>query len=189
MGYINNYGKSLGPIQVDTTWIINYVYPALQEASREELRYLTFSHNKLNPLDALSPILAATPILGTYKDKQDIIQTCAPRNAVATVEWVVAYSSLKPGEMAGININVFATKDELKTLEQQINTLDSRVVDQSKKINLNTNNISKNTFDITLLRNRVTTNEKVIQNNTQNIQSMLEDPFPDGFILVCGEVS
>lgn len=189
MGYINNYGQSLGPIKINNTWLLSYTCPALPEASRVERNYFAITNNKLNPSDYLSPVLAATPILGTYEDNNGIYQLCAPRNAVATVEWVAAYAALKPGEMAGVDINIFATKDDVKILQHQLDTMDKRVVDQAKEINTNKANIAINKTNIELLDTRLTANERETHKNTNDINSMLNDPFPDGIWLICGEVN
>jgi septal ring factor EnvC (AmiA/AmiB activator) len=135
--------------------------------------------------------MAATPPLGTYQsiDENNNVYNnlCAPRNAVATVEWVMAYASLAPGQLVGIDINQYATINQIKELQTQIDTMDSRVVDQAEKINKNTQNIAINTANIAELTKRMSTAELNITNNTKTINDMLDNPFPEGFWLICGE--
>jgi hypothetical protein len=82
--------------------------------------------------------------------------------------------------MAGVDINIFATKDDVKILQHQLDTMDKRVVDQAKEINTNKANIAINKTNIELLDTRLTANEKETHKNTSDINSMLTDPFPDG---------
>ena len=99
----------------------------------------------------------------------------------------MAYASLAPGELVGIDINQYATVNQIKELQTQIDTMDSRVVDQAEKINTNTQNIAINTANIADLTKRMNTAELNIANNTRTINDMLDNPFPEGFWLICGE--
>lgn len=191
MSYINQYGQAIGPIKINNVWLTDVVIPALSDANRKEQKYFGFTHNINNITRQTVPLMAATPPLGTYQsiDENNNVYNnlCAPRNAVATVEWVMAYASLAPGELVGIDINQYATVNQIKELQTQIDTMDSRVVDQAEKINTNTQNIAINTANIADLTKRMNTAELNIANNTRTINDMLDNPFPEGFWLICGE--
>lgn len=191
MSYINQYGQTVGPIKINNVWLTDVIIPALSDANRGEQKYFGFTHNINNITGQTVPLVAATPPLGTYQsiDENNNVYNslCAPRNAVATVEWVMAYASLAPGELVGIDINQYATINQIKELKTQIDTMDNRVVDQAEKINKNTQNIAINTANITDLSRRMNDAESNIKSNTDTINSMLDNPFPEGFWLVCGE--
>jgi hypothetical protein len=161
--------------------------PKLLEANRAEQIYLSFTQNRSQPDLNYTPLLAATPIIGTYKNQDGVIAPCAPANAVATVEWVVAYSSLAPGEMAGIDLNQYVKKDEMEALKVKVSEIDISVTkclgdikNHSDELVLINNHIRELRDKDDILENKLSTQDKTIQ-------SMINDPFPDGFILICGE--
>lgn len=204
MNYINQYGQSIGPIKIDSTWIFSKRVAALPEASRKEMNYLGFTYSKNDPKDSsYVPLLARTPILGTYeKTNDDDTKTwvpCAPLNAVATVEWVVAYASLAPGEMAGVDIDRYVTIDTLKEVESELKLLISDLDEELEELTLtvtsnenriteNENSIKINRDNITALTTRMTKAESDIKINAGSIKEMQDNPFPDGLWLICGEV-
>lgn len=204
MNYINQYGQSIGPIKIDSTWIFSKRVAALAEANREEMKYLGFTYSKNDPKDSnYVPLLARTPILGTYKRKNEDDSTtwtpCAPLNAVATVEWVVAYASLAPGEMAGVDIDRYVTIDMLKEIESELKLLISDLDEELEELTLtvtsnenriteNENSIKINRDNITALTARMTKAESDIKINADAIKEMQDNPFPNGLWLICGEV-
>lgn len=193
MSYINQYGQAIGPIKINSVWMLDTTIPSLQIANRKEEKYFSITQNKSDVETNLVPLLAATPPLGTYPSVDENGKTfyslCAPRHAVATVEWVMAYASLKPGQLVGLDINQYATTNELMQLKEQVDTMDSRIVDQAEKINKNQQDININKSNISSNTARITTAEKNINENTGTINDMLDNPFPEGFILICGETS
>lgn len=204
MNYINQYGQSIGPIKIDSTWIFSKRVPALDEADREEMKYLGFTCSKNDPKNSnYVPLLARTPILGSYerinKDGSSTWTPRAPLNAVATVEWVVAYTSLAPGEMAGIDIDNYVTIDMLKEVEselkdsisdlaEELEELTLTVTSNKNRITENEKNIKRNRDNIATLTTRMTKAELDIKTNANAIKEMQDNPFPDGLWLVCGEV-
>ena len=74
-------------------------------------------------------------------------------------------------------------------LKEQVDTMDSRVVNQAKEINQNKQDININKSNISSNTARITKTEENISKNTGTINDMLDNPFPEGFILVCGETS
>lgn len=187
MSYIDKYGKTIGPIKIGHIWLLNHTEPAIQDV-RDAQSYLCFSANNQQPRNCFIPLMARTPIIGTYYDENNKLTASAPPNAVATVEWVVAYSNLAPGQKPGFDIDSFAKLDDLKKLQDRIDKLDTTTIELWDAINANSERIEVNTENITNLKNRMVTAESQISQVTQQVQSMLEEPFPDGFILLCGEV-
>ena len=66
MSYINQYGQAIGPIKINSVWMLDTTVPSLQVANRKEEKYFSITQNKSDVETNLVPLLAATPPLGTY---------------------------------------------------------------------------------------------------------------------------
>ena len=122
----------------------------------------------------------------------------APLNAVATVDWVIAYASLAPGQQAGFDPDSFARKKDLEEINLKISDHERRIEKNTTNISINAENIRINKEAIEALRkytdglheginNRLTTAEKTVKDHENRITSIESDPFPNGLWLVCGD--
>ena len=210
MSYFNSYGMSAGPIRINSTWIdtkldtVTTIGEIVEKDGQQvpitqDTLYLTI--NNRNPFqigDPVSyrPILAGTPILGTYEkeneNKETVIYSFAPGNAVATVEWVMAYATLAPGKL-GFDPSDFIRADQFSKLEHRVTLVENTTKDL---IELTT----KHTGEIDNLNSRVNNNEdniKVHANRIKKIHNWIvgntnedyEEAYPTSYILKCGNAS
>lgn len=166
MSYINSYGQSVGPISIDTTWLSTRAIPVYTNKDEsQKYNYICFSYNKnfsTTDTDQLAPLYARTPSWGSYINEENKLVPCAPLNSVATIQWVMEYASLSPGEQPGFDVNDFVTINQLQNAKDELN---SKIATNTRNISINASNISKNTIEI------------------NNIK---ENPFPNGLWLMCG---
>lgn len=215
MGYINNLGQANGPIRIDQTWIRSVIKASpenitgkLKDSNNNTIQsinrdYLAFSDSDIsndNP-GSFTKLLAGTPVIGTYEvveNGETKYLPYAPLNAVATVDWVIAYASLAPGQQAGFDPDSFARKKDLEEINLKISDHERRIEKNTTNISINAENIRINKEAIEALRkytdglheginNRLTTAEKTVKDHENRITSIESDPFPNGLWLVCGD--
>lgn len=187
MSYINQYGQTIGPIKINNIWLLNLIEDSVPKV-RETQSYLCFTSNKSYPKSSLALLMARTPLIGTSFNDEGTLVTQAPGNAVATVEWVTAFAALAPGDRPGFDISNFVKKEEFLKLESHVNSLEKTIIAVQSHVSTNTYNIGLNTASINSLRNRMSELETKHNTLNQTVQSMLDHPFPDGMVLICGEV-
>lgn len=162
MSYINSYGTTVGPIQIESsgTWIRN---EHIKIGPDEKLtNHLTFSISQdTHNTEHLTILRAKTPLIGGTIDKETGNYTfyCDP-NSLVTAAWVAGFASLKPGEQQ-LDLSAFATQNDLKIVRLQVET--------------NTKNIESNKADIDNLR--------------KDFTSYVDDPYPNTIILDCKNAS
>lgn len=141
MGYINSYGQSIGPVKIENIWA---------GAVRSNKIYLGFAKDTwtLDQGDGnFAPLMAETPAGN------------APKNAVATIEWVKQYAT---AGSSPLDLSQYATKTELANIRV---TLDA-VQTKTQEIE---NNIKDYSADIESLKNSQVSLVEAIANNRQNI--------------------
>lgn len=207
MSYINSYGVTAGPIKINRTWLNTILDNKLTISSinedgtfnQQETLYLTTSIK--NPIEveeagSYRPILAGTPVIGTYEEEKDdgttILHSFAPGNAVATVQWVMAYASLAPGT-TGFDPTSFVQAEQFGLLADRVTALE----DTSELLLTTT---ETHTAQIESLQNQVQINITNIGTNKDRIKKIhnwivgntLEDyteNYPTRFTLKCGNAS
>ena len=162
MSYINSYGTSIGPIQIEPsgTWIKNeQIKIGLDEKITNHLTF-SLSQNSYDN-EHLTILSAKTPLIGGKVDKDtgEYIFYCDP-NSLVTAAWVAGFATLKPGEQQ-LDLSAFATQNDLKALRLQVNQ--------------NVNDINLNKVDINQLR--------------KDFTSYVDDPFPNTMVLDCKNAS
>lgn len=187
MSYINSYGQAIGPIKLYNTWI-GY-YNAVDAQKNNPINYISFSMNRSNMASDLTPLMAATPLLGTYQTDKGTYELVAPKNAVATVEWVKMYAALKPGEMAGIDINQYVTQDQLVNINNSIDKINYNLNNHESRIVINENKIDSLELKVELNTTNIKNNNDLINQNTNEINSIKENPFPNGVWFKCGKAT
>ena len=118
--YISVNGKALGPIQLGNngTWLVDKIIYLHDEYGKElKTKHLTFSLDRER--DELVVLRGKTPPLGTYT-KDGIQYPCYDPRSLVTAEWVMGYCS-NMGQGSPINLNLYATHDDLRKLELKIN--------------------------------------------------------------------
>lgn len=215
MGYINNLGQANGPIRIDQTWIRSVIKSSPENISSgtkdnngNEIKpisrdYLAFSDSNISNDEpgSFTKLLAGTPVIGTYavvEDGKTKYLPYAPLNAVATVDWVIAYASLAPGQQSGFDPDSFARKKDVEEINIKISDHDRRIKDNSTKILINTENIkiNKNAIEQLVIdtnnkynniNSKLTAAEKVNKEQDNRITSIEVNPFPEGLWLICSD--
>lgn len=211
MSYINSYGVTAGPIKINKTWINTIIDNKLtlesfttgedgtKISTQKETLYCTFSNKNpfsVEEAEVYRPLLAGTPIIGTYEDTTEdgstVLKSFAPGNAVATVQWVMAYATLAPGTLGfdpadfvqasqfGILVDrVTALEDTTELLISTTETHTEQIAHLQQDVITNTTDIATNATHITKIHNWI------VGNTDENYS----EQYPTKFILKCGSAS
>lgn len=188
MGYINNFGHSIGPIKINNTWINNCIRKDSGNDPQNR-NYVVFSQSKDFPTENMVPLMAATPVVGTYEDKYGKLHTNAPVNAIPTIEWVLAYASLKPEDKPGLDLNDYVKQDQLIEVKNNILSLEKRVSKNKEEIDKNKTIIIEINNRMSAAENNIVENRTLIEQNQNSINNIINNPFPNGVWFKCGGAS
>lgn len=189
MSYFSSQGISAGPIKIDNTWIGASIINWDDQISTIRSQYLKFTYDQEGncgiPLYAGSPILsyrevpeALASTLPVYKNNGKYYELLTPPNSVITAKFLSAYTAIAPGDLS-FNPDTFVTQAELNALKIIVN----KNVDAISTLNKN----------YQTLTNRVTQNEKNIEEHDSQIknikENLIDDWFANGLIIQCGNDS
>lgn len=162
--YININGRAVGPIQLgnDGTWLCDKILAVGPD--NKKIKHLNFSLS-LNK-DELIVARAKTPLMGTYKDDEGKLQPQCDPQSLATIEWVMAYSSLAPGDRV-IDLSIYVTKSYLENWKLNI---ENSAINNEKKIE----EINK---------------QLGVMSNKINSLSQGMNKLPDNLLIVCGRAT
>lgn len=147
--YVGPNGKTNGPIQLGNSgaWLSTSLMGIGE--FQQQIKHFNVSYDKERT--KLMVGRARTPELGTYKDENGKSQPNCDPYSLATVEWVMAYAALSPGERS-IDLSIYLTKNEflnwktmiengnettssaVNQLQNQLNALDKEVADLKEQV-------------------------------------------------------
>lgn len=190
MDYISNYGQSAGPIKINNTWITTVVDRAntkISETQAKPTYYMSFSGQKnYTDQSVLTPLLAGTPIFGSYTDKNGE-HLCAPSNAVATVEWVRLYTANIDTGGVVFNPDEYVKQDQMTAALTRIVNAEAKILELTSRVSAAENTVNNMQSLVTTLNNTVTDHALTLQQHTADIAAIKTNPFPNGLWLVCGD--
>lgn len=147
--YIGPNGKTNGPIQLGNSgaWLSSSLLGIGE--FQQQIKHFNISYDKERT--KLMVGRAKTPELGTYKDENGNSQPNCDPYSLATVEWVMAYAALPPGEKS-LDLSIYLTKNEflnwksmiesgtdstnatVNALQNQLNELDKAVGELKEQV-------------------------------------------------------
>lgn len=191
MDYISNFGQAAGPIKISNTWLSTIIDSADTHNSSGSVvntYYVVVGDQKQYKKNSnLAPILAGSPVLGTYKDNDTgVTHSCAPANAVATIGWVRAYAELGEGNESFL-LDDFVKKDDMESVINRLETAESNVLSLTNRVTTAENTVHNMQTIVNSLQSTVSSHALSIQQNTADITALKTNPFPNGLWLVCGD--
>lgn len=194
MGFIDNYGKAAGPIQIGSSgpWLITNKITAMEQEF--PVKYLTVSNNatlNISNLDSftnandLVTLRSRTPLLGTYKTTSGNMPY-ADLNAVATVKWVMAYASLDPGDRA-IDLDSYVDYTAFNSALVRITTLENASAELEYDLDALTDQF--NSFVAHADDEFVSHVRDGFDTWKTTVNNYMAEPFPSGLLLQCGSAT
>lgn len=187
MDYISSYGQSAGPIRINLTWLSTFVDKQTtfnEYGTAVDTNYFVIGSQRqyTGETKTLTPLLAGTPILGWTETGK----SCAPANAVATIEWVRLYAQLGEGNDP-FNPSDYVKHEELILINNSLADIRVNVNNLNTRMNATENLVSNIEGTVNAMTSQVYKNTSDIATNKSSIESFKENPFPNGLWLKCGD--
>lgn len=158
MGYINNYGQTIGPVKIENIWAGSLNRDKIYLAFVKDVSTLKAGMGA--GVENFAPLLAETPA------------SSAPDNAVATIEWVKQYTTVGNQQ---IDLSKFATKNELNAMRNDISTLQHKIESMENNTNYYVEELERLKNDNVKIHNDIEINSKNILDNANNINLIKTD--------------
>lgn len=184
MDYISSFGHAAGPIKIRDTWIT----AALAQTYDYTGHYISFGNSKAYDSSStlLTPLLAGTPLVGTYKDNGKT-RTKAPANAVATVEWVVAYAAGVGNGESAFNPDDYVKRTQLNEINTRLTQAESNIIGLNTRVTTAENSVRNMASKVDSLDRTSALHGTDINSLKDRVTSIETNPFPNGVWFICGD--